>query len=141
VSAGRPKIEEDNTKGPFYFGGDGKFGAWADASGWLTAFDASSGKERWKYHARKPMIGGVLATAGNLIFTGELDGTFEAFDAQGGKILFRSNVGGPIGGGVISYSATGKQHVAVVSGFVGLYNQVAPELGGSNPTISIFALR
>jgi alcohol dehydrogenase (cytochrome c) len=141
VSGERPKIEEDNTKGPFYFGGDGKFGAWADASGWLTAFDASSGKERWKYHAHKPMIGGVLATAGNLVFTGELDGTFEAFDAQKGKILFKSNVGGPIGGGVVSYSANGKQHVAVVSGFVGLYNQVAPELGGANPTITLFALK
>jgi alcohol dehydrogenase (cytochrome c) len=140
-SATRPKIDEDNTKGPFYFGGDGKFGAWTEASGWLTAFDASTGQQKWRYHARKPMIGGVLATAGGLVFTGELDGTFEAFDARGGKVLFSSNVGGPIGGGVVSYSGNGKQCVAVVSGFVGLYNQVAPELGGGNPTITVFALK
>jgi alcohol dehydrogenase (cytochrome c) len=141
VSAEPPKIEEDNTKGPFYFGGDAKLGAWKEASGWLTAFDASTGKEKWKYHARKPMIGGVVATAGNLVFTGELDGTFEAFDANTGKVIYTHDVGGPVGGGVVSYSAQGKQHIAVVSGFVGLYNQVAPELGGVNPTITVFALK
>jgi alcohol dehydrogenase (cytochrome c) len=87
------------------------------------------------------MIGGVVATAGNLVFTGELDGTFEAFDANTGKVIYTHDVGGPVGGGVVSYSAQGKQHIAVVSGFVGLYNQVAPELGGANPTITVFALK
>ena len=87
------------------------------------------------------MIGGVVATAGNLVFTGEVDGTFEAFDAKTGTIVYRHNVGGPIGGGVMSYAAGGKQYVAVVSGFVGLYNIIAPEIGGTNPTITIFALK
>ena len=65
---------------------------WTEASGWLTAFDASTGNVRWRYHAAKPMFGGVLATAGNLVFTGELDGTFEVFDARTGNILFKSGV-------------------------------------------------
>jgi alcohol dehydrogenase (cytochrome c) len=86
-----------------------------------------------KFCAKKPMIDGVVATAGDLIFTGELDGTFEAFDANTGKVLYTHAVGGPVG--------KGKQHIAVVSGFVGLYNQVAPELGGANPTITVFALK
>jgi alcohol dehydrogenase (cytochrome c) len=136
-----PKLEEDNTKGPYFFGGDGNFSPWSETSGWLTAFDASTGKEKWKYHAAKPMIGGVVATAGNLVFTGEVDGTFDAFDAKTGRIVYRHNVGGPIGGGVMSYAAGGKQYVAVVSGFVGLYNIIAPEIGGTNPTITIFALK
>ena len=42
---------------------------------------------------------------------------------------------------MVSIAAGGKQHVAVVSGFVGLYNQVAPSLGGANPTITVFALK
>jgi alcohol dehydrogenase (cytochrome c) len=136
-----PDPEETRKKGTFYFGGDTNFGSWKDAQGWLTAFDASTGKERWKYHAGKPMIGGVVATAGNLVFTGELTGDFEAFDARDGKVLYKHNVGGPIGGGLISYSLGGKQHIAVVSGYVGIYNTAAPELGGANPTITIFALR
>jgi len=68
--------------GPFFFGGDTKYEPWANAKGWLTAFDASSGKELWKYEAGKPMIGGVVATAGDLVFTGELTGDLRAFQRQ-----------------------------------------------------------
>lgn len=136
-----PELQEDNTKGPYYFGGEAKFSLWSEASGWLTAFDASTGKEKWKYHAAKPMIGGVVATAGGLLFTGELSGTFEAFDAQSGRILFTHDVGGPVGGGVVSYEAGGKQYVAVVSGYVGSYNDFSPELGGANPTVTVFGLK
>jgi hypothetical protein len=42
---------------------------------------------------------------------------------------------------VITFAAGRKQYVAVVSGYVGLYNTAAPELGGANPTITVFALR
>lgn len=136
-----PKPAEDNTKGAYFFGGDGKFQSWSVAFGWLTAFDAATGKTVWKYRAAKPMIGGVVATAGGLVFTGELSGVFEAFDAETGEILYQHNVGGPIGGGLVSYSVDGAQHIAVVSGFVGLYNAIAPELGGANPTITVFALK
>jgi alcohol dehydrogenase (cytochrome c) len=136
-----PEPQDDNTKGPYFFGGDGSFLPWSETSGWLRAFDAASGKELWKYHASKPMIGGVISTAGDLVFTGEVDGTFEAFNATSGEVLYKHNVGGPIGGGVVSYIAAGKQRVAVVSGFVGLYNLIAPELGGANTTITVFGLK
>jgi alcohol dehydrogenase (cytochrome c) len=88
----------------------------------------------------KPMIGGVIATGGDLVFTGELNGDFQTFNAKTGGVVYTHNVGGPIGGGLISYVAGGKQHVAVVSGFVGIYNTMAPELGGSNPTVAVFGL-
>ena len=114
---------------------------WANAKGWLTAFDASSGKELWKYQASKPLIGGVIVTAGNLVFTGELTGDLRAFNARDGNVLYTHNVGGPIAGGLISYMSGGKQYLAVVSGYVGVYNQAAPELGGSNPTITLLALK
>jgi alcohol dehydrogenase (cytochrome c) len=101
-----PKRQE-NASAPNFFGGESRFPPWAEAHGWLTAFDASTGKEKWKYHAGKPMIGGVVSTAGDLVFTGELDGTFEAFDAESGTILYKHNVGGPVGGGVVTYGAGG----------------------------------
>jgi alcohol dehydrogenase (cytochrome c) len=42
----------------------------------------------------------------------------------------------------VSYAAGGKQHVGVVSGFVGgYYHQFAPAIGGGNPTITVFALK
>jgi alcohol dehydrogenase (cytochrome c) len=136
-----PELQEDNTKGPYYFGGEAGFSPWSEASGWLTAFDASTGKERWKYHAAKPMIGGVAATAGDVVFAGELNGTFKAFDANTGKILYAHAVAGPVGGGVVTYRVEGKQYIAVVSGYIGSYNDFAPELGGDNPTITVFGLK
>jgi alcohol dehydrogenase (cytochrome c) len=125
----------------FYFGGQFKFTDWkTGAKGWLTAFDAATGKQLWRYRAGKPLVGAVLATGGDLVFSGDLNGDLHAFDAKTGKVLFTHNVGGPLGGGLVSYQAGGEQYVASVSGYVGVYNQVAPELGGANPTITVFAL-
>jgi hypothetical protein len=52
----------------------------------------------------------------------------------------RRDLGGPAGGGVVTYSARGKQNVAVVSGIVGVYNLVAREIGGGNTTVTVFRL-
>jgi len=80
-------------------------------------------------------------TEGDLILTGELTGDLLALDARTGKVLLRSPLDGPAAGGVVTYNARGVQNVAIVSGFVGVYNSVAPEIGGGNPTVTIFRLR
>jgi len=88
------------------------------------------------------MIGGVAVTGGDVVFAGEITGDLLAFDANDGKVLYRHNVGGPIAGCMVSYALGGKQYVAVVSGFVGgYYNQLAPQIGGGKPTITVFALK
>jgi alcohol dehydrogenase (cytochrome c) len=134
-----PDPQKEHTRG-FYFGGQTKFDPWSAARGRLTAFDASTGHEKWRYDAAKPMIAGVTTTEGDLIFTGEITGDFLALDARSGKVLLRQALGGPAGGGVVTYSARGKQIVAVVSGIVGVYNLVAPEIGGGNTTVTVFRL-
>ena len=134
-----PDPEKEHTHA-FYFGGQTKFDPWSAARGRLTAFDASTGQEKWRYDAAKPMIAGVTTTDGDLIFTGDLAGNLLALDASSGKVLLRSELGGPAGGGVVTYSAHGKQNVAVVSGLVGVYNLVAPEIGGANTTVTVFRL-
>jgi alcohol dehydrogenase (cytochrome c) len=134
-----PDPQKEHTRG-FYFGGQTKFDPWSAARGRLTAFDASTGHEKWRYDAAKPMIAGVTTTEGDLIFTGEITGDFLALDARSGKVLLRQALGGPAGGGVVTYSARGKQNVAVVSGIVGVYNLVAPEIGGGNTTVTVFRL-
>ncbi len=87
------------------------------------------------------MVAGVTTTEGDLIFTGELSGDLLALDARTGKVLLRRAAGGPAGGGVVTYNARGAQNVAIVSGFVGVYNSVAPEIGGGNTTVTVFRLR
>jgi alcohol dehydrogenase (cytochrome c) len=134
-----PDPEKEHTHA-WYFGGETKFDPWSAARGRLTAFDASTGRERWRYDAAKPLVAGVTTTEGGLVFTGELTGDLLALDAQSGKVLMRRDLGGPAGGGVVTYSARGVQNVAVVSGLVGVYNLVAPEIGGGNTTVTVFRL-
>jgi hypothetical protein len=69
-----------------------------------------------------------------------LTGDLLALDARSGKVLLRRELGGPAAGGVITFNARGVQNVAIVSGFVGVYNLVAPDIGGGNTTVTVFRL-
>jgi alcohol dehydrogenase (cytochrome c) len=84
--------------------------------GWLTAVGADDGAIRWRYPSPAPIVAGVTATAGGVVFTADLDGNVLAFDARTGALRFRRAVGQPIGGGVVTYAVGGKQYVAVASG-------------------------
>ncbi|HXO85406.1 MAG TPA: PQQ-binding-like beta-propeller repeat protein [Gemmatimonadales bacterium] len=95
--------------------------------GWVTAINAEDGSVRWKVQTPKPMVAGITATAGGLVFTGDLDGQVLAYDVTSGKLLWRKPAGGAIGGGVISYEAGGKQRVAVAAG---LNSPIWPVRGG-----------
>lgn len=84
--------------------------------GRLTAVDADNGTIRWQYASASPMIAGVTATAGGIVFAADLSGNVLGFDARDGMIRFRYNTGQPIGGGIVSYAIGGKQYIAVASG-------------------------
>ena len=85
-------------------------------AGWVTAFDPESGAVAWKIQTPKPMVAAITATAGGLVFTGDLDGRLLAYDAASGKELWRDATGKAIGGGVISYQAGGVQRIAAATG-------------------------
>ena len=85
-------------------------------AGWVTAFDPESGAVAWKIQTPKPMVAAITATAGGLVFTGDLDGQLLAYDAASGKELWRDATGKAIGGGVISYQAGGAQRIAAATG-------------------------
>lgn len=94
----------------------GQFDSVSERGGWLSAVDADYGRVIWRYRAASPMIAGVTATAGGLVFGGEINGDVMAFDAATGEKLWHADTKGPIGGGIITYSVNGKQYVAVASG-------------------------
>ena len=96
--------------------GWGTFDPKSEWGGWLNAVDAATGKMKWRWRAPTPMIAGVTATAGDVVFTGDLDGNFLVFDARDGRKLYSFNTGGPIAGGVITWEQEGKQRVAVTPG-------------------------
>ena len=103
-------------QGMHYYGGSVASDPREKSKGWLTAFDASTGKERWKYASPTPLVAGVTATSGGVLFTGDLNNDFLALDAKTGDVLYRFNTGGSIGGGVISYAIDGKQYAATCRG-------------------------
>ena len=136
-----PSIEQANAGEKSYFGGPIDHGAFTEARGRLTGFDAATGKERWRYEAPTPLVAGVAVTASDVIFTGETGGFFDAVDAQSGKVLLHYDLGDSVQGGVITYSAHNNQYVAVTSGDGNVIgNKNFPEIKGGNPTVTVFGL-
>ena len=113
--------------------------------GRLQAVSASTGDTLWLYEQRAPIYGSVLATGGNLLFSGDVVRRFRAFDAETGDVLWQTILNGPVSGRPMTFSVGGRQYLAVGSG--GLtqgtgFLQLTPELttpSGSN-TLFVFAL-
>jgi glucose dehydrogenase len=103
-------------------------------SGRLSAVNVDTGKVAWKFDTDEPLIGGVLTTAGNLVFNGEANGLFRAFDASNGKKLWEYQTGAGVNAPAVSYSVKGKQYVAVAAGG---NNQIDAKRGNS---VVVFSL-
>jgi len=84
--------------------------------GSLKALDPLTGEIKATQKLDYPNWGGVLATAGNLVFLGLPDGTFSAHDARTLKELWSFNTGTGINAPPITYSVNGKQFIAVLAG-------------------------
>ena len=84
--------------------------------GRLVAVNLDTGKIAWGVKTPQPLIGGVLATAGDLVFNGEGNGWFKAFDARTGKELWKYNAGAGVNSPAVSYMVNGKQYIAVAAG-------------------------
>ena len=113
--------------------------------GRLEAISASTGKTLWTYQQRAPIYGSVLATGGNLLFSGDVVRRFRAFNAEDGTMLWETILNGPVSGRPMTYSVGGRQYLAMTAGG---WTQgtsllrLTPELtttDGSN-TIFVFAL-
>jgi alcohol dehydrogenase (cytochrome c) len=112
--------------------------------GSLKAVDPLTGETRMALKMAYPNYGGALATAGNLVFLGEADGTFGAYDARTLKQVWSFNTGTGINAPPITFAVNGKQYVAVLAGSrqnVNIYG-LAPEIKNMAPAsmLYVFAL-
>ena len=90
--------------------------------GTLTAIDTwGGGRIVWQVRTDQPLVGGVLATAGGLVFTGEGDGYFSAFDSETGDRLWQFNCGAGVNAPPMAYEIDGVQYVAVAAGGHGVF--------------------
>jgi alcohol dehydrogenase (cytochrome c) len=82
----------------------------------LAKVNMSTGEvQRWVL-GKVPTNGAVLATAGDVIFFGDLNRRFRAFDADNGKILWEAILGNVISSSTITYAVNGRQYIAVIAG-------------------------
>jgi quinohemoprotein ethanol dehydrogenase len=89
--------------------------------GRLLAWDPVAQKARWSVEYKGPWNGGVLATAGNLVFQGTADARFVAYSADAGKALWSFPAQTGVMAGPVTYTIDGEQYVAVMAGWGGAY--------------------
>ncbi|WP_244287596.1 methanol/ethanol family PQQ-dependent dehydrogenase [Vreelandella nigrificans] len=90
-----------------------------DHVGILRAVDPLTGEFAWEHKEPMPLWAGVLATHGNLVFTGTGDGYFKAFHAETGEELWKFQVGTGIISPPITWEMDGEQYIGVTAGYGG----------------------
>ena len=113
--------------------------------GRIDAVSASTGETLWSHEQRAPIYGSLLATGGDLIFSGDVVRRFRAFDAGTGNVVWQTILNGPVSARPMTYSVGGRQYVAIGAGGITQgtsFLQLTPELttpSGGN-TLFVFAL-
>jgi PQQ-dependent dehydrogenase (methanol/ethanol family) len=108
--AGTPYVGAELRMKPGPGGHRGEFAAW----------DPAAGRKAWSIRENFPVWSGALATAGDIVFYGTMEGWFKAVDARSGKLLWQFKTGSGIIGQPVSYRGPdGKQYVAILSGIGG----------------------
>jgi alcohol dehydrogenase (cytochrome c) len=142
-------IQTDYKRGAFYLGVNfdlGKVGPGGHMGG-VKAWDPVAQKQVWFNKEDLPFTGGMMSTAGNLLFHGDIKGWFKAVDAKTGKELWKFNTGSGISAAPMTYTLDGKQYVAVVSGrtqsipaFFGALGEKMVAASPEGGTLYVFAL-
>ena len=86
------------------------------ASGALRALDPFTGEKKWEFKYATPPNGGVLSTAGGVVFAGDSDGNFTAMDARTGKDQWHIQLGAAVYSSPITYVLDGRQFVVIPAG-------------------------
>jgi len=90
-----------------------------DNMGNFIAWDASEGKIKWSKKEKFSVWSGALATAGDIVFYGTLEGYLKAVDANTGEELYKFKTSSGIIGNVMTYEHGGTQYVGILSGIGG----------------------
>jgi PQQ-dependent dehydrogenase (methanol/ethanol family) len=125
--------EANYIAGTPYFGAEVRMYAGPGGNrGEFSAWDPVARKKAWSVKEDLPLWSGALATAGDLVFYGTMDGWFKALDAKTGDEVWKFKTGSGIIGQPISYRGPdGRQYIAVLSGIGGWAGAIV--IGGLDP--------
>ena len=84
--------------------------------GAIRALDPLTAEKKWEFKMTGVTESGLLSTAGDVLFSGSMEGHFIALDVNDGKLLWRKYLGGRMANSAITYQVRGKQHVSVAAG-------------------------
>jgi PQQ-dependent dehydrogenase (methanol/ethanol family) len=112
-----------------------------DYQGELVAWDVANAKKVWTVKDNLfPVYSGVLATGGDLVFYGTMEGWFRAVDAKSGKVLWQFKTGSGIIGDPMTFTVNGKQYIAIYSGIGGWMGASAlPSISPDDPYATLGA--
>ena len=122
-------------KGTPFIGANTPYSAGAGGQmGGFIAWDAGTGRRVWENKERYPTWSGTLATAGDVVFYGTLDGWFKSADARTGRILSKFKVGSGVVGNPIAFlGPDGKQYIAVYAGIGGDWFLLSGDVRSDDP--------
>ena len=113
------KRDEEYVEGDQFTGGGGQRPLPADHyNSAIRAMDPRTGDVRWEYPIQPRSTAGIMTTAGDLVFSGTVDGYFFALDAVSGEELWHMNVGQRVHSAAITYAVDGEQYVTIAAGNV-----------------------
>ena len=113
------KRDEDYVEGDQFTGGGFQAQRPVDSyQSAIRAIDPKTGDIRWEYQIQPRSTAGMLATAGDLVFSGSVDGYFYALDAVSGEELWHVSVGSMVHSAPMSYAVDGRQYVTIAAGNV-----------------------
>lgn len=137
----------------------GRMTAWPGSQGKigrLHAIDMQQGETRWLHRQVAPIVSSTLATAGGLVFAGDLEPSLQAFASATGEVVWQYALDDDPSSSIVSYAVDGKQYLALVIGqsnnhhrdWKNFYNGVMaindwprpPAQQGSGPAVQVFAL-
>ena len=114
-----------------------------DSLGAVWAISAETGAVAWTHEQRAATMS-LAATAGGLVFVGDINGRFKALDDETGEVLWEINLGSPVSGFPVTYAVDGRQYVIAGTGTGGnasRWSAMTPELRpSSGNNIFVFAL-
>jgi PQQ-dependent dehydrogenase (methanol/ethanol family) len=110
------KVKPEPLRPPAFWLGGAFYGNGEPQYGLFSAVDLATGRIAWQDKLADPMIGGALATAGGLVFTGTKDKQFLAFDARTGRQVWSYQARAGVNAPPVSYAVGGRQFVAVAAG-------------------------